>query len=67
MNKFDLVGFYGIATILGYSMLNSFIIYTYQIYTYDWEHILEVTFLNKPVLFFVQLNGFKYCYITVTI
>ncbi len=26
-----------------------------------------MTFLNKPELFFAQLNSFKYCYITVTI
>ena len=52
------------------------------------EHILEITFLNKLVLFFffflhtvkwfqaflftiihlfAHLNGFRYCYITVTV
>ena len=28
------------------------------------KHILSITFLNKPELFFALLNGFKYCYIT---
>ena len=30
-----------------------------------YEHILLMTFLNKPglILFGTQLNGFKYCYL----
>ena len=32
------------------------------------KHILLISFLNEPELIFcAQLNGFKYCYITVTI
>ena len=32
------------------------------------KHILLITFLNEPELFFyTQLNDFKYCFITVTI
>ena len=34
-----------------------------------YKHILLITFLNKPVLIFfcTQLNGLKYCDVTVTI
>ena len=32
-----------------------------------YEHILYITFLNESEPFFTQLNGLKYCYITVTI
>ena len=62
-----LVGFYGISTIIGYLMPNS--LYTYQIYM-TCKNILLIRFLNEPefIFFFcMQLNGFKYCDIRVTI
>ena len=32
------------------------------------EHILLITFLNKPkFIFLLTSNGFKYCYVIVTI
>ena len=33
-----------------------------------WKQILQITFLNVPkIYFFTQLNGFMYCYVTITI
>ena len=60
-NTYDLVWFYGISIIVGYLMPNSHLIYIkYMIF----EHILWITFLNKPeLIFFTQLNGFTHFYL----
>ena len=65
LNIYCLVWFYGISTIVCYLMLNPLYIYIY-IYIYIWfvNTFCKKIFLNEPELF---LNGFKYCYITVTI
>ena len=44
-----LVGFYGISTLVGYSMPNPFYTYSSNMIS---KHILLVTFLNKPELIF---------------
>ena len=63
-----MVWFDGISIIVGYLKLNPLYTYILDIYMIC-KHILSVTFLNEPELFFfcIQLNGFKYCYKTVTI
>ena len=55
---FGLVWFYGISTLVGYSMPNP--VCTYK------KHILLITFLkeHRLIFFCVQLNGFKRCYVT---
>ena len=60
----SLVVFYGISTIVGYSMLNPLYIYICQI------HDLQTYFVNKNFkctcvhFFYSQSNGFKYFYLT---
>ena len=63
---YGLVWFYGISTIVGYLMPNPVFTYTFNIW---FVNILLITFLNKAELNFFgsQLNGFKYCYVTVII
>ena len=43
-------------------------VYTYILDKYMiCTHVLSITFLNKAHFLKIQLNDFKYCYITVTI
>ena len=64
---FGLVGFYGISTVVGYWIPNPVYIYILIIFMIR-KKILSITFLNEPELFLAKkLNGYKYCYITVTI
>ena len=58
------VGFYGISTIVGFLMPNPVPTYILTVYIIC-KGILWITFLNEPEVFF--FNGFKYCYIIVTI
>ena len=61
---FGLVGFYDISTILGDLMQNPLHMYILNI---GFVNILLITLFNKPELIFcTQLNGFTYCYVTVT-
>ena len=63
---FCFVGFYGISTIVGYLMPNA--LYTYILNIYDlWTYFVDNILKRACALFYTQLNGFKYCYITVTI
>ena len=48
---FGLVGFYGISTVVVYSKPNIFDTYILNMIC---EHILEITFLNEPDLFFAH-------------
>ena len=55
---FGLIGFYGISTIVGYLMANP--VYTCILNIYVYKHILLITFLNEPELFYnMQMNCFK--------
>ena len=66
--RFGLIWFYGMSTIVVYLMPNLLYIYIYILNIYmNCTHILLIIFLNEPELFCTQLNGFEYCYITVTI
>ena len=47
------VGFYGISTIVGYFMQNPVHTYILNIYVI-WKHILLITFINEPELFFAH-------------
>ena len=62
---FNLVGFYGISTIVGYLIPNLFL-YIYIKYMIS-KHILLKTFLNESefIFFFfcIQLNGFTYLWL----
>ena len=62
---FGLVGFYGLPTLVGYSMPNPLYIYThiYNLLKHFENNILKQAW----ALFCTQLQYFKYCYITVTI
>ena len=61
--KFGLVGFYSILT----PVCQILLIHIYQIYMIS-KHTFWITSLNKPgtISFCSQLNGFKYCYVTLT-
>ena len=61
---FRLVAFYGIAITGGYLIPNPF--YTY-IVNMICEDILTMKFLELHLFVSTKLNGFKYCYVTVTI
>ena len=50
---FRLVGFYGTSTIVGYLMPNHVYPYILDIYMIC-KHILEISFLNEPELFFAH-------------
>ena len=63
---FVLFLFHSISTIVGYLILNHLYTHTLNIYTII-KHILLITFLNEPEIFFAEFNGFKYCNITVII
>ena len=59
---FGLAGFNGVSTIIDYLMPNP--LYTYVL-NMICKHILLITFLKKPeLIFYTQLNGFKYFYLT---
>ena len=60
---FGLLWFYGISTIVGYLMLNTYMLNIHVIC----KHILLITCFSEHELSWTQLNGFKYCYITVQI
>ena len=79
IDRFSLVGFYGISNIVGYLMPNTLypyiliinilililFIHILLIYIYMiCKHILQIRFLNKLELFCTLLNGFKHCFIT---
>ena len=63
----DLLWFYGISTIVGYLMPNP--LYTYILNIYDkWTHFVDNIFKRAwAYLFYIQLNGFKYCHVSLTI
>ena len=68
MIRFDLVWFYGLSTIVGYLMSNPVYTYILNIYIYDFQtNFVENILKHAWTLFSPQLNGFKYCFITVTI
>ena len=58
--------FYGISIIVDHLMPIPLCTYILNMYMFC-EHILKITFLNKPELFFSTQTAFKYCYITITI
>ena len=57
-----MVWFYGLSTLVGYLMQNP--VYTYML-NMIYKHILLIIYLNEPeLIFYSQLNGFKYFYQT---
>ena len=66
-----MVGFYGISNIVGYSILNPVYIYIYiYIYMYIYKfykHFVDNIYKKHELSFWLSLNHFKYCCVTVTI
>ena len=62
-----LFGFYGISTIVGYLMPNPLYTYILNIYDFKTHFVDNISEWAYAIFFGTQLNGFKYCYVTVTI
>ena len=56
---FDLVYFYGISTIEGYLIPNTFYTYTLNMFS---KHILKITSFNKPELIFWHIVKWLYLF-----